>query len=346
MQNKAHAALLAALLCLSLAGGALAAVSISGGPTQNMTCSGGVCTPAGKKAVLNVSYLASLLAGGDWKVTTGSGAITIEVTDNLTWASTNTLTLDAAYNVSIKALVTVTGGGGLTVLTSDGIGGGNFLFFPGGKIDFNQLSSILAINGENYTLESDVHTLAANNSGFVALANDYDAHVDGPYLSSPISGFGGGVLEGLGHTISNLTIKNKSTTVCAAGFIGGVNAGGAVRNFNLTNARVSNAGGAPLCGFFYIGALVAQNAGVVFGSRVTGKVRGGGAAFAGGLVGENLGTITGSSTDMLVDGSSSVSVNGPVANGGLVGRNETNGIVLLRLPQVGREAPVFWLWAG
>src|ERR1041385_4628979 len=101
----------------AMIGAVQAAVNISSGPTKNMSCSGGVCTPTAKDATLNADHLAHLLKASDMTVLTGSGAVTIVVTSALTWANASRLTLDANYNVSIKAPVTVAGPGALTIVT-------------------------------------------------------------------------------------------------------------------------------------------------------------------------------------------------------------------------------------
>src|ERR1051326_1700286 len=94
-----------------------AAVNISDKPTKNMSCSADVCSPTAKKAVLNVGDLANMLQAADVTVPTGSGAITMEITSPLSWASASRLTLDANCNVSVKAPVTVAGPAGLTIVT-------------------------------------------------------------------------------------------------------------------------------------------------------------------------------------------------------------------------------------
>ncbi|HEX3943617.1 MAG TPA: hypothetical protein VHW69_05970 [Rhizomicrobium sp.] len=52
---------------------ALADINISNKPTQNMSCSAGVCTATAKKATLNVTDLTNMLASGDVTVQSGSG---------------------------------------------------------------------------------------------------------------------------------------------------------------------------------------------------------------------------------------------------------------------------------
>jgi len=100
---------------LAAAGVAQAAVDISSKPTKNMSCSAGVCSPTAKKGILNANDLVNLLQASDVKITTGSGAITIEVTASFSWVTPSRLTLDASYNVSIKAPIAVAGNGALTI---------------------------------------------------------------------------------------------------------------------------------------------------------------------------------------------------------------------------------------
>jgi hypothetical protein len=73
-------------------------VKISSGATANMTCSGGVCSPTAKNAILNVTDLENLLATGNVTVTTtGSGvqADNLDVNAAVSWAGANALALDA-----------------------------------------------------------------------------------------------------------------------------------------------------------------------------------------------------------------------------------------------------------
>ncbi|HEX3943754.1 MAG TPA: hypothetical protein VHW69_06685, partial [Rhizomicrobium sp.] len=197
---------------------ARADISISNKPTQNMSCDAGVCTATAQKAVLNVSDLATMLASGDVAVKTGSVAKDIDVDQTLQWTSTSRLTLDAQQSVTVNKQVTVAGQGALTVITND-IGGakaknksGEFVIVPEhGSVQFWDLGSSLIIDGNSYTLVGDIKTLAAdiaaNPSGFYALAKPYDASVDGTYTARPVSGTFGGVFEGLGNVFSNVSIN-------------------------------------------------------------------------------------------------------------------------------------------
>ncbi|HEY6578394.1 MAG TPA: hypothetical protein VIY09_03665, partial [Rhizomicrobium sp.] len=108
-----------------------AAVVISSGETTNISCSGGMCAPTAKDAVLNVGDLETLLASGDVEITTtGAGvqAVDVRVVDSLTWSSTGTLALDAYKSVAVDAAVSVVGAGGLSLITNDGGSNGTLSF--------------------------------------------------------------------------------------------------------------------------------------------------------------------------------------------------------------------------
>ena len=102
----------AAVAALLAATSAQASVQISSNPTQNMNCTGGVCSPTAKNADLNATDLANMLATADVKVVTGSGAVTIGVLSPLTWANTHKLTLDAQESINVKAQIVVEGTAG------------------------------------------------------------------------------------------------------------------------------------------------------------------------------------------------------------------------------------------
>src|SRR5437764_10052336 len=97
----------AALLCAATA--AQAAVTISTRATNNMSCTGGVCTPTAPKANLNVTDLANMLAAGDATVVSESAAKDIEFKAPLSWTSTSRLTLDSYRSIVFQQPITVTG---------------------------------------------------------------------------------------------------------------------------------------------------------------------------------------------------------------------------------------------
>jgi hypothetical protein len=191
---------------------ARADVEISSKATSNMSCDAGVCTATAQKAVLNVGDLATMLASGDVTVKTGSLAKDIDIDQALQWTSTARLTLDVQRSLIVKKPVTIAGSGALTITPNDGGSGGDLLFENKGSVTFWDTSSSLIINGQSFTLVKDIATLAAdiaaNPSGFYALANSYDAkHVK--FDKVPVPTPFAGIFEGLGQTISHLKITHR-----------------------------------------------------------------------------------------------------------------------------------------
>lgn len=284
-------------------------LTISQGKTRHMTCSGGVCSPNAADAVLNTTDLANMLASTDVEVSDNLQE-SIVVKTSFGWASTSRLTLHpTAGSVVIEKPVMVTGTGAVTVTTSDPGDLDVLTFEDKGAITFWDTASNLTVNGNSYTLVGDIGTLAAdiaaNPSGFYALANDYDASVDGVYASIPIETDFPGTFNGLGHVISNLTVQ---TSDGEAGLFG--NVGGTLRDIGLTNVSISSGANSG-----YAGALLAVGDPVtIINCSASGKLVSGDNTSAGGLVGGNgQGTIIGSHA--AVDVSSG---NGSLA-GGLVG---------------------------
>ena len=117
MRKFAMAIVGAAVACSA----ARADITISNKPTENMTCSGGVCTATAKKAVLNASDLANMLASGDATVKSGI-AKSIRVDQLLSWETTSRLTLDAKQSITVNKPITVAGNGALVrLVTSAGL---------------------------------------------------------------------------------------------------------------------------------------------------------------------------------------------------------------------------------
>ncbi|MGH7224418.1 MAG: hypothetical protein ACRELF_14405, partial [Gemmataceae bacterium] len=302
---------LALAVVLTLAGvadKAEADVTISTAATQDMSCSGGVCAPTAKDAVLNVGDLESLLASGNVEVTTtGSGvqAKNIDIDAALSWSATSTLSLDAHDSIAVDKPVTVAGLSGLSIATNDGGTGGTFSFGKKGHVTFQNLSSLLAINGTVYTLVGTIAALASaiqqNPAGAYALAADYNASKDGTYKNSPVQTTLTGAVEGLGNTISKLKIKYHSKAYANVGLFSTIGTGGIVENLRLAKLRFKldyEATG---------GGFVGLNDGTMFGDQVSGYAE----VVYGGLVGVNNGTIASSWADVDI----------PEGSGGFVGEN-------------------------
>jgi hypothetical protein len=342
-------ALAATLVCACPA--ANAAVTISSAATQNMSCASGVCTPTAANAVLNVNDLESMLASGVLTVNTGGAlASDIDLDAAIAWASANGLTLDAYRSIGVASPVADNGAGGLTILTNDGGSGGIFSFTSAGSISFLGTSNTLSVNGVTYALENNVAALAsaiaANPAGSYALANNYDASHDGTYRSAAIPTAFSGAFEGLGNTISNLSLKGTGNGDSYVGLFAELGAngqpGGTIENIVLKNVGIDGNGfvngglvglnigtvsGAFASGvanstFHHdgpeIGLLVGANYGTITRFGATGTVTGSGSAGAGGLAGVSAGVIAQSYADCVVSGNAGKENSGA---GGLTGSN-------------------------
>ena len=279
-----------------------AAMTISNAKTKNVSCTGGVCTPTGGNANLNVGDLQTMLAAADVKVKSNAVVPDIGVLNPLTWASTQHLTFDAYESIHIHAPIVVEGTAGVTLTTNDGGSGGDYDFntTTSGSITFWDASSSLIVNGTNFALVKDVKTLATdiagNSAGNYALANNYDATVDGVYLNAPIGAFSG-AFEGLGNSIQNLSIATNLENV-HLGLIAHLQAGGTIRDINLTGVSVAGVGAGHQCSTCAAsaGALVDYSEGIIARVNVSGSVsEGPGKVLVGGIVSANIGTIMASS---------------------------------------------------
>ena len=293
---------------------AVADVAISAKPTSNVSCASGVCTPSSTHAVLNVSDLQNMLANSNVTLAARGQPVDIQINTPLSWVSTNTLTLDSYRSVHVQQPVAITGGGGLSIVTNDGGTDGVFLFAPGANVAMWSLSSSLTINGAAYTLAGSIATLAtaiANGGGYYALTGNYDATPDGVYPASPLGNFSG-TFQGLGNTISNLSISDTRKTRSEVGLFAINSATGTISNINLLNASIAVPDSTSA-----IGGIVGlnENGGIVSGDHVAGSITTGGTRGMGGLVGANQGTVTASS-------SSAATTSGNRSYlGGLVGYN-------------------------
>ncbi len=254
-------------------------------------------------------------ANGTGNQTAGAGDIDVE--SAMSWNSAATLTLDSYHSINIAAPITITGAGGLTLITNDGGSGGNY-FFKGGNVAYTDLSpgfstlGSLTINGTSYELVNTFIQLNQDvffdNSASIAFANSYNASTDGTYSNSLVTTTFNGSFEGLGNTITNLTIDAPSAG--NVGLFAALGTGGVVRDIGLVGGSVTGVGSAN------VGWLVGyNNGGTVEYSYATGAVSGGS---AGGLVGyNNAGTVEYSYATGAVSGGNA---------GGLVGYNNAGTV--------------------
>jgi len=240
-----------------------------------------------------------------------SGAITVSSPITYSGDGSSLQLLTGTGSIYINADITASGNGNSLVMTY----GNAYKLANGAAISFNAGSSTtnnLTINGDNYTLEYTLEDLVAgintDTSGMYALGVDVTAPT-ASYSSSLISTFSG-MFDGLGHSISGLTISASSSSN-PTGLFGYLS--GTIRNIGILNGTISNSGTGLL------GGLVGYNAGSIInsynGATITGYLH------VGGLVGENRGDITDSYN------SGDVSSTGIGTNTNYDGTNVVGGLV-------------------
>ncbi|HEY5047723.1 MAG TPA: hypothetical protein VII49_06890 [Rhizomicrobium sp.] len=302
---------------IGLATESLAAVTISSKPTQNLSCVTGVCTPTAANAVLNVGDLTNLLASSNVQVNTGSGSLAQQVEDivvskSFSWASANSLTLDAYRSITLNAPIAANGAGAVALTTNDGGSGGTLSFGSSGSLSFLGTANSLAINGSAYLLVNTLASLAsavANNpAGAYAFAANYDATPDGTYSQSPVPTIFTGIFEGLGNTISNVTVRNAARGVESIGGLLAQVTAGTVKDIGLSTVKVDGYRAS------FVGGLVGTNTGgLLVGDHVSGNVANG--DVVGGILGVNGG-------GNLDNSYAVVDVRSRQGGGGVVGVNE------------------------
>lgn len=318
------------------------------------------------------ALLAQLNRGTSLTLDASQGDIVME--QPLRWSGNASLTLNAAHSVTVGAIATLAnaGAGNLT-LRADAAGannGGSIVNL--GMIDWSKslglVSSYRDRNGQfvsgqtlsnpawgapqysgiraqitNYVLINSLGDLAGISqdlNGSYALGRDIDASATNGTFQSIGSGSANGFtgqLDGLGHTIENLSIALQDVNgEQPTGLFATIGDSGVVRNMKLANVNMSvyYSPNAPLAQrssglVSYVhadgivqtqgstslpfGGLIAINSGVVYRSDSAASV--GASALVGGLVGSNSGTILQSFATGSVGGGSRS------AGGGLVGDN-------------------------
>ena len=224
-----------------------AGASVFGGtwlidPTDLTVDAAAAATISSSLATTDVT-LQTTASGASGPGNTSSGAGDILVNSAVSWDSSHQLTLDAYHGIGILAPITVAGAGKVSLVTNHGGSGGDFGFgqtntgFNGGLTFTGTPNSgqALNINGQDYTLVYTMDQLDAVDglnavdgsgtavygpglTGNYALASDLNA-AGTTYGQALIGGHNGadsshqfsGGLEGLGHTLSNLTISDPNS---------------------------------------------------------------------------------------------------------------------------------------
>ena len=251
---------------------------------------------------------------------TGTGG-NINVNDTVNW-SANKLTLNAQNNIYINSPMTGTGTASLALLYGQAVvATGNlsqyFVLAPVTLPSGNNFSTTLGSNGAptNYTVinslgtqtsitGTDLQGMSGNLAGNYALGSNIDATGtsgwNGGFGFNPVGSIGtpfSGNFDGLGHTITNLTIARPlANNVGLFGYM--VSTGGSMlRDVTLAGGSVSGAA--------YVGTLAGHVTGDIFNSHSTQAVIGNATpdTYAGGLVGWITGNLSYDSTSGAVTGS-------------------------------------------
>lgn len=342
--------------------------TVSAGSVAQTDSGIGADTLASNLANNNVVLATANTSSVQWpilvaRVAAGNPSGDIHVNGSVTWNADTTLTLNARNNINVNAAITAQHGNGKVALQygQNSADGGTADYFINAPINLQSGWNFITQKGSTgdviaYTVVNDAQALQNMNlnlSGNYAVGSNID-------LSSianwqPVGRDGGwqpldaftGRFDGLGHTLSNLTIDRSNTD--NVGLFGYIGRDSVIRDIDLVGGSVkggSNVGGlvgynsygtissssfeGTVTGYNHVGGLVGINEGGqwqetdsgqsdgrsdghITDSHARGKVVASG-DHAGGLVGSNSGgNISGSYAEVDVEGVRYV--------GGLLGRN-------------------------
>jgi filamentous hemagglutinin family protein len=271
-------------------------------------------------------------------VATGAGLGDINVNDTIAW-SANKLTLTAHNNININQPLRGSGTASLALEYGQGaVASGNTATYnvkaaidlPSGQNFSTRLGSdtavptvytvINSLGDPTSTSGTDLQGMSGDLAGHYVLGSNIDASSTAGWNSgagfTPIGEDSlpfAGVFDGLGHTVSDLTLRLVlgASSVKVSGLFGSTTSNARIRNVGLVNVRSFTSG---WNNEGRVGALVGINRGAIHNTYATGTLVGN--TYLGGLVGlnQNTGTINNSYF--------SGSVTAGNRLGGLVGVNE------------------------
>jgi len=244
---------------------------------------------------------------------TANGSETASGTGTLNLGADASITLSGANAALSIATPTYTLGTGATINLPNVSPTSTVALVIGGT----SYTVINTLGAPGSTTGTDLQGINVNLSGFYALGSNIDATATStwnggagftPIGNGASSIFFTGTFDGLGHTLSNVTINLPSGSY--VGLFSAISSTAVIQNVGMINDSVS--------GGSYVGGLIGMNNyGAVNNSYATGSVRG--SYYVGGLVGENSGNINSSYVTGNVNGGSTGST-----VGGLVGGNNGN----------------------
>jgi filamentous hemagglutinin family protein len=275
----------------------------------------------------------------------------IHVNDAVSWSANNTLTLDAWRNININKSITATGTSGkLALKYGQGAAALNNTASYNVKAPINlqagpNFSTQLGSDGttKNYTVitslglagsttTTDLQGISGGLTGNYVLGANIDASATSTWnfvSGTTYSGFTPignsttqftyftGSFDGLGHTISNLTINRPITDY--VGLFGYTEKGLVIRNVGLVGGSVigqNYVGG--LVGSLYVSVSGSGGSISIGNSYATGSVSG--QDYVGGLVGRSF-------IPVANNGTGSISIGNSYATGSVSGRNYVGGLL-------------------
>lgn len=300
-----------------------------------------VWTPSASGATVSATEIGTRLGAGTAvtiRTSGGGGAENgdITVSGAVGW-SANELTLSAARNIAINANLNGSGTAKLYLQYGFGTGAGGYTLSNGARVNLpagGNFSTQLNLTGlVAYTVITDLGGAASSNDGTLqgmvgtlggkyALGADIDASTTNTWNAN--AGFTPvgtdatkftGSFDGLGHTVTGLTINGPGWNVLANSYKGlfGYSTG-SLSNIGLLNSSISGAN--------IVGALAGRSDGTVSSSYADGGSVSASVHQAGGLVGQGTGSISNSYANVSVTGTNYACCGGGTSSsviGGLIG---------------------------
>lgn len=235
--------------------------------------------------------------------------------------------LDSIANTSLNAVNSINIDGAINILSNNrlvsfahGVAAGEGYYLGlNGTLNLTGVNTKFRVNNEYYTIIKTLSQLQAVGADAGSLAGKYVLGVDIDASSTAVSSFNPvgstaanpfiGVLDGLGHRVSSLTMNKP--TLDAIGLFG------YTLNAKINNLKLENAN---IIGRNYVGGVVGiattnEGASVFINNHVTGVVKG--KNTVGGLIAFNSNN---NGSTSIKDSSSNANVSGYTNVGGLVGQ--------------------------
>ncbi len=305
--------------------------------------------------VINTNTLQNALDTANVTVSTGSSgtqAGTITVSSAVSWASGNTLVLNAASNININAALSATGGGGISLVS-----GGNVSFASalsvgagagagaGAGVSMSAAGSVIGASGGSVTTQGQAILLRSDSAGIgaggISLTSNTLTSNGGAITLGGGAGAisaGSGYATGTTSAISVSGVATSSTTISAGGGdvvingrgtqnvtaaagnsnYGVVITGGGVSTTGSGSIRINGIGSGSGSSGFSSGIRLTTNAVV---STVDGTASLTGVSGSSGTGGSNSGVRITSSGRLLATGAGAVNITGTGANTAGTGGN-------------------------